>query len=94
MPTNHKIHSNIGALGALCSFLGISPQEVWKHSSSVYQWGELWFEVVGEAKVRKGHKNGGVQPAHYVRITHKTKKWMMRELGTKSLVRKQYDKNI
>lgn len=69
----------------LTEFLNCDRDEIVKHSPRVYSWNGLCFEVLG----RKTMLKGKTAPSHYT--THKWggKEWSIRELGSKSKIRKE-----
>lgn len=69
----------LAQVGVLCSVLGCEPEELTKHSTTVYEWRGIMYEVTG--------KNKKTAPAsHYATIEWAGKEWGLRELGEKSQI--------
>lgn len=72
----------LAQVGVLCHILGCEPDELTKHSTTVYEWRGIMYEVTG--------KNKKTAPAgHYVTITWAQKQWCIRELGNQSVIVKE-----
>lgn len=69
----------VAQVGVLCQMFNIEPEELTKHSKTVYEWRGIYFEVVGY--------NSKTAPAsHYTTVEYAKKKWSIRELGDKSQI--------
>lgn len=69
----------------LTHLLNCDESEITKHTSRVYSWNGLYFEILG----RKTMLRGKTAPSHYTTHTWGGKEWSIRELGEKSKIRKE-----
>lgn len=63
----------------------VGSKDVKMHTTSVFEWEGLLFEVLGKEQV-KGNR---VLPTHYLPIDFEGKSWRVRELGKKSKLYKE-----
>ncbi len=71
----------LAQVGFLCFFLGCEPEELTKHSKTVYEWRGILYEVTG--------KNKTAPDSHYSKYFWGNQYWFIRELGNKSEIYKQ-----
>lgn len=72
----------LAQVGVLCQMFNIEPEELTKHSKTVYEWQGIIFEVVGS-------KSKTAPASHYTTVEYAGKKWSLRELGEKSQIIKK-----
>ena len=66
-------------MGVLCHLLGCKPEDIFKHTKTVYKWKSILYEVVGS-------KQKTAPASHYTTIFYAGKNWSVRELGEKSVI--------
>ena len=66
----------------LCNLLGCEPQDLIRHKATVYEWEDIYYEVVGKNSLTAPH-------SHYSRMWTGKRLWFVRELGKKSKILKE-----
>lgn len=77
----------LAQVGVLCSLFNCSPEELTKHSKTVYSWMGITYEVVGSKSLTAPH-------SHYSKYYWGGKTWYFRELGEKSQIIKNLKEAI
>lgn len=76
----------IAQVGVLCSLFNCQPDELIRHSKTVYTWRGVTYEVVGE-------KSRTAPASHYIQVPWGKRRWLFRELGSQSNIIKTLKDN-